>query len=116
MYNIYHKIPITSSPPLPRKQKKINNNNNSTISHNEIFHANESQQYDNDSTVKYAVQKSFARDDVYNHSHRLCITMLRTFFSTSDKRWILFRKMKIGHYCSTVSLKTVLLCIRHGQE
>ena len=44
------------------------------ISHNEIFHANESQQYDNDSTVKCAVQKSFARD-FYNHSHCLCIQL-----------------------------------------
>ena len=29
------------------------------ISHNEIFHANTSQQYDNNSTVKYGVQKTF---------------------------------------------------------
>ena len=46
----------------------------SMISHNEIFHANESQQYDNNSTVKYAVQKSFARD-FYNHNQCLCIQL-----------------------------------------
>ena len=46
----------------------------SMISHNEIFHANESQQCDNDS-VKYAVQKSFAGRDFYNHSHCLCIQL-----------------------------------------
>ena len=121
------------------------------ISHNEIFHTNESQQNDNDSTVKYAVQKSSARD-FYNHSHCLCIQLFvhlpwvpeailahaieclrrsliglrptsaglrpashevvprenlwypgycspccEFFFPT---RSILFRKMKIGHYCS----------------
>ena len=44
----------------------------SMISHNEIFHANESQQCDNDS-VKYAVQKSFAGRDFYNHSHQVYV-------------------------------------------
>ena len=44
------------------------------ISHNEIFHANESQSYDNEFTVKYAVQKSFARD-YCNYSHCLCIQL-----------------------------------------
>ena len=43
------------------------------ISNNEKFDANESQEYDNHSIVKYAVQKLIARD--FNHSHCLFIQL-----------------------------------------
>ena len=43
---------------------------------------------------------------IYNHSHCLCIQLfvhhVVNFLPTSDKR---FRKVKIGHYCSTILFK-----------
>ena len=60
-------------------------------------------------------KKSFARD-YYNYSHCLCIQLfvhrvVSFFFPTSGKRLILFRKLKVGHYCSTIQFKnSITLC------
>ena len=51
---------------------------------------------------------------VYAFSYLFIVLWI--FLPTSGKRWILFRKLKVGHYRSTIPLKIGLLCVRHGQR